>query len=622
MRRVTALLLALFTMPVSAITSSDFLFRTVGNDGGNGLELPYRIYVPAACAHRRCPLLVFLHGAGEQGSNNTAQLNNRANGAFQLPEAAEAIGEPMIMAAPQAPQWWSNDGPMGGVADMIDDIQGEFGFDPARLYVTGLSMGGGGTIGFLQRFDAAAAAAVPVCPAGVISSDIDRDRLAVMPTWFFHAGNDGTVTVGNSRTSVATLRAGGGDPIYTEFVSGGHGIWGQSYGIQRLVPWLLAQRWRAPMVATDPWLALTEPTPAPVLFTAAGSVPVAGSSGGPGVAVSRVDYQFGALSGMAAGTASFSAGPLNVPADAMTLLHVRATGSSFVAAYGGNTTFSRSVRVIHPVPANRLPNVALWLEPVAPVGRPLRLRALVDDDGQPLSTPTVSFQQIEGPVGDPLQVDPGNASLAWWTPSIPGLYRFRVRADDGAAVASAEAAVLVLADGAARPTQVAVNAGGGAYTSVEGIAFAADSGFIGGTATTLTTGLTTMIGSQDDVLHQSMRRGATVRHSVPVANGRHLVVLYLSEWRWFTQVSRAMDIRIQGETVLPAFDLYRWAGLRQAMRLGFVADVVDGVLEIEVARSTPTSGEARIDGFEILAVPAISDLIFSNGFDLSRQPAR
>lgn len=611
--RALPLLLALSAPPALAITASDFLFRTVGNDGGSGLALPYRIYVPTACAHRRCPLVVFLHGAGETGSNNTAQLNNSANGAFRIPEAAEALGMPVIMAAPQAPQWWSNEPPTGGIADMIDDIQREFGFDPARLYVTGLSMGGGGTIGFLQRYDAVAAAAAPICPAGVITSSFDRDRLASTPWWFFHAVNDGTVTVDNSRNSVATLRAGGGDPLYTEFASGNHGIWSQTYAIPRLTPWLLAQRWRAPMLATDPFVALSAPSAAAIHYTAATSLSLAGTTGTAGAGVTQVDWTFGAGQGTATGTASFSAGPLAVPAAATTVLRAQATGSSFVASFGGHTTFSRSVRVVQPPPANRAPRVALWIEPVAVVGRPLRLRALVDDDGQPLATPAIAMSQIEGPAGTPFQVDAGHPSLAWWTPAQPGLYRFRASAHDGAETAQADAAVLVLAEGATRPTLAAINAGGAAYTSVNGVAFAADAGFTGGTAETMT-GLTTLVGTEDDGLHRTMRRGATVRYAAPVGNGRHLLVLYLSEWRWFTQVARGIDLRLEGQPVLSGFDLYRWAGLRQGMRLGFVVEVSDGVLDIELARSTPTSGEARLDAFEVLALPALGDAIFANGF--------
>lgn len=613
MRKFLMLLLLSAATPAAALTAADFASRVTTPDGGNGLALPYRIHVPAACASRRCPLLLFLHGAGETGSNNTAQLNNRANGAFRLAEDAQALGQPVIMVAPQTPEWWSNESPTGGLADLLDDVQREFGFDPARLYVTGLSMGGGGTIGFLQRYDAVAAAAVPVCPAGVISSAIDRDRLWDTPTWFFHAVNDGTVTVDNSRTSVATLRAGGGDPLYTEFTSGDHWIWTETYAIARLMPWILAQRWRLPMVATSPRVNLTAPSNALRWYTNAATASLAGTVTAEALPT-VVDYVFGASSGTASGTTSFSAAALAIPANSTTPLRAQATGTSFISAYGGNTTFSRTVRVTHPVPANRAPRAALWLEPVARVGRPLRLRALVDDDAQPQAMPDIGFEVLESPVATSLEIDAVNPALAWFTPSQPGHYRFAVRVDDGASAITAQASVLVLSAGAPRPVIAAINAGGPAMATDDGQAFVADTGFTGGTATALTTGVTSLIGTQDDLLHHTTRRGNSFSYAVGVPNGRYLVVLHFSEWRWFTAVARGIDVAVEGVPMLAGFDLYRWAGVRQALRVGTVVTVNDGTLNLAVQKTSGATGEARLDAFEVLSL-APGDIILRDGFE-------
>ncbi len=614
MRAALTAVLLLATAPAWALTAADFASRTVTVDGGNGFALPYRINVPAACTNRRCPLLVFLHGAGETGSNNTAQLGNRANGAFKLAEDAATLGQPVIMAAPQTPEWWGNDNPTAGLADLIDDVQREFGFDPARLYVSGLSMGGGGTIGFLQRYDAVAAAAIPICPAGVISSTIDRDRLWNTPSWYFHAVNDGTVPVANSRTSVATLRAGGGDPLYTEFATGDHGIWTESYKVAKLAPWMLAQRWRLPMVATGPQVALSAPTTAQRWYTSAVNFTAAGTVTADALPTA-VAYTFGALTGAATGTTSFSTASLAIPANATTLLRLQATGTSYFAGYGGNTTFSRSVRVTHPAPANRAPRVALWLEPVARIGQPLRLRALVDDDEQPQAVAGVTFELIESPLATTIEVDAANAALAWFTPTRAGLYRFEVRANDGALTSTARASVLVLGAGVPRPAMHAVDSGGPALTLSTGQSFAADSGFTGGATEALTSGVTTLLGTQDDALYRTTRRGAAFSYAVNVPNGRYLVVLHLSEWRWFTAVARGIDVALEGTPLLAGFDLYRWAGLRQALRLGDVVTVSDGVLNLSVARSAGASGEARLDGFEILSL-APSDVISRDGFEL------
>ncbi|MEO8671621.1 MAG: malectin domain-containing carbohydrate-binding protein [Tahibacter sp.] len=607
-------LLGLLSAPASALTSSDFLIRTVSTDGGSGFALPYRIDVPAACASRRCPVMLFLHGAGETGTNNTAQLGNRANGAFTLAEAAATLGDPVIMVAPQAPEWWTNDGPMAGTADLLDDVQREFGFDPGRVYVTGLSMGGGGTIGFVQRFDAVAAAAIPVCPAAVISSTIDRDRLWTVPFWFFHAANDGTVTPDNSRTSVSTLRAGGGDPLFTEYASGDHFIWTQTYAIARLAPWMLAQRWRMPMQATGPRVELSAPSALAHWYTNAATLSIAGAVTPADALPGVVDYSFAALNGTATGTTSFSAGPLAIPAGATSVLRVQATGTSYVASLGGNSTFSRSVRVTNPIVANRVPKIALWAEPVAQLGRPQRLRALVDDDDQPQAIPTLSYQVLESPSAPSIQVDAADPALASWTPTQPGLYRFQLSANDGSGAVTTQSSVLVLGAGAPHPVVTAVNVGGGAFTGADGTAFNADAGFTGGTAETLT-GVTTIYATQDDVLYQTTRHGNSFSYAVAVPNGRYLITLHFAEWRWFTAVARGIDVQLEGIAALTGFDLYRWAGLRQALRVGFVTTVNDGVLNIALQKSAGASGEAVLSGFEILALGA-TDLIMRDGFQL------
>jgi hypothetical protein len=110
-----------------------------------------------------------------------------------------------------------------------------------------------------------------------------------------------------------------------------------------------------------------------------------------------------------------------------------------------------------------------------------------------------------------------------------------------------------------------------------------------------------------------MRRGAFT-YATPVANGRYLVALHFSEWRWFTQVARGMDVRIEGQTRLADFDLYRWAGLRQAMRMGFVVDVTDGALNLQFARSAGATTDPRVDAFEVLALPPGGD-VFRDGFE-------
>ena len=111
-----------------------------------------------------------------------------------------------------------------------------------------------------------------------------------------------------------------------------------------------------------------------------------------------------------------------------------------------------------------------------------------------------------------------------------------------------------------------------------------------------------------------MRRGNSFSYAVNVPNGRYLVVLHISEWRWFTAVARGIDVALEGQPMLAGFDLYRWAGVRQALRIGDVVTVSDGVLNLAVQKTSGATGEARLDAFEVLSLGA-SDVIMRNGFE-------
>jgi len=621
-RSLLSLLCLLPMTPVDAVVVGDFAARTVSVDGGSAIALPYRIYVPAACANRRCPLLVFYHGAGERGSNNTAQLNNSANGMFSVVNAAEAAGVPMIVVAPQCPSatpndWWSAAGPLTGSIDMLDDVQREFGFDPARVYVTGLSMGGAGALGLASDFDSIAAAVVPVAPAYNIGSVASHPQAARTPMWFFHAANDGTVLPVESRDGVAGLRAAGADPLYTEFATGAHGIFSQTYAVAKIAPWLIAQRWHLPQVAVDPAVVLGQPASGGTLYTDATTVPLSGSIVGADAMVSAVNYSFGPSTGMAVGNGPFNVPvPLAVPAAASTVLRAQATGNSYVAGFGGNTTFSRSVRVVTPIPTARPPRVVLWIEPVSRVNRALRVRALVEDDGLPAAS-TISFSQLEGPAVT-FEVDPADPRLAWWTPSVPGLYRLRATANDGSGAVHGDSAVLVLAAAAARPTVKAINAGGPALTTVDAgagtVAFEADNGFTGGSGEVTSTGFRGLYGTEDDLLYLSSRRGTGFSYALNVPNGRYLVVLHLANTVNFNSATRSLGVLIEGSRVLDDYDVYGHIGWRQAQRLGFVATVSDGVATIELARQAASGAQISLNGIELLSLPS-GDGVYANGFE-------
>jgi predicted peptidase len=224
------------------------------SDPTTGLELPYRLFVPAGCTPQTpCGLLLFLHGAGERGSNNQSQLKNDAL-AWTAPQAQ--AGHPTVVVYPQCPgemQWveapWTDGSyaltktpiskPMAAVTDLLASLQQELPIDATRLFVTGPSMGGFGTFDIIARNPGMFAGALPLCGGGDPSQG---PALRHLPIWIFHGDSDPAVPVRGSRQMVRALRDAGGTPNYTEVASGGHNMWNVAYQDLKVLRWLLAQK--------------------------------------------------------------------------------------------------------------------------------------------------------------------------------------------------------------------------------------------------------------------------------------------------------------------------------------------------------------------------------------------
>lgn len=218
-------------------------------------SLPGRLYVPPQAASGPRPLIVFLHGAGESGSNNSAQVNGNID--FLL-AAAKARGA--YLYAPQTAIGWSSSTVIDRVMSMVERASAEQNVDELRLYATGLSMGGGGTWNIINRHGDQFAAAAPIC-AVLPASGYSAANLAEVPTWAFHSKNDSTVPYTTTRSVIANMLATTGEaepayPVrptgnfvfqsntldlrYTEYPTGGHGIWDRVYVMPALYDWMFA----------------------------------------------------------------------------------------------------------------------------------------------------------------------------------------------------------------------------------------------------------------------------------------------------------------------------------------------------------------------------------------------
>lgn len=229
----------------------DFSLRSATNT----LLLPARLYVPPPAADvSPRPLILFLHGSGESGLDNLAQVNGNID--FLL---AEAKRRDAFLYAPQTNIGWAGSTILTRTMTMIDRAIADQQVDPNRIYVTGLSMGGGGVWNIITRYPDRFAAAVPICP--VTPSPFDPASLDGQSIWDFHARNDSTVSVNASRNVISGILAAASEPVpeypafgglfpnfqydnnlldlhYTEFRIGGHGIWSQVYRRQDMYDWM------------------------------------------------------------------------------------------------------------------------------------------------------------------------------------------------------------------------------------------------------------------------------------------------------------------------------------------------------------------------------------------------
>jgi len=197
------------------------------------LELGYLLYVPKDySADKAWPLVVFLHGAGERGSN-LEQL--KAHGLPKL--IAQGQDFEFIVVSPQCPtnKWWV--GLDSHVIALIDETMDRYNVDKNRVYLTGLSMGGYGTwsitAGYPERF----AAIAPICGGG---QPYLARNLKDVPVWAFHGAKDNVVPLQQSQQMVDAVNAAGGNAKLTVYPEAWHDSWTQTYANPELFKWLLS----------------------------------------------------------------------------------------------------------------------------------------------------------------------------------------------------------------------------------------------------------------------------------------------------------------------------------------------------------------------------------------------
>ena len=209
---------------------------------------------------KKYPVIVFLHGAGERGSDNELQLKWGGN---LFIDSVNRARFPAIVIFPQCPanETWArmkrinipNDS-LGGfrtpdtvatksmqlLLNFLDTLLHNGTIDKKRIYIGGLSLGGFGTFDALQRRPDLFAAAFPICGGGD-PQFVKRYRKKI-PIWVFHGDADKTVPVSNSRIMVDALKKAKANVKYTEYPGVEHDSWINAFAEPDLLPWLFEQK--------------------------------------------------------------------------------------------------------------------------------------------------------------------------------------------------------------------------------------------------------------------------------------------------------------------------------------------------------------------------------------------
>lgn len=207
-----------------------------------GEKLPYRLLLPQNHDPAKAyPLVVYLHGSGDRGTDNKGQLSSA--GVFV--DAVNRKKYPCYVVAPQCPgdkvlRFWNETVGSGLVLGVMQEVEKNHRIDAGRIYLMGISDGGWGGWALLNMYPNKFAAAVPICGRG---TPAQAPRFAAVPIWVFHGEND---HVQWAREMVAALKNAGGAPKYTEYKNAGHNIWGRVFNERPLFEWLFAQKIASP----------------------------------------------------------------------------------------------------------------------------------------------------------------------------------------------------------------------------------------------------------------------------------------------------------------------------------------------------------------------------------------
>lgn len=227
-----------FGMPANKIEAICEVEKFTFTDSLTSTTLPYRLILPENYDNtKKYPVILYLHGMGENGTDNHAQLKY----IHLMYSTAGDMLKDAILVAPQNNSGWfiGTNNTVGVAKRLLDSIIEKYNCDTDRIYVMGMSMGGHGTWNMLESYPDFFAAAIPICGWG--NSKLG-EKLKEIPIWIYHGTADTTINISQSENIYnSIIKAGGNKVKFTRLEGVQHDSWSSAFDNRELFCWLFAQ---------------------------------------------------------------------------------------------------------------------------------------------------------------------------------------------------------------------------------------------------------------------------------------------------------------------------------------------------------------------------------------------
>ena len=228
-KRTRFIVLGIFIVAISLNS-----FSQVQKPDTVNVAIRYLVYTPLGYNLSdtvQWPLVVFLHGSGERGTDIEKV---KVHGPPKMVEQGQQFEFILISPQCEPNERWKP----GLIAELIEEVASYYRVDRTRIYLTGLSMGGTGTWETAMRYPELFAAIAPICGGG---DPAMIQSLAKIPVWNFHGAKDPVVSLSRSDEMVEALRIIGGDVKYTIYPDATHDSWTETYNNPDLFRWMLSK---------------------------------------------------------------------------------------------------------------------------------------------------------------------------------------------------------------------------------------------------------------------------------------------------------------------------------------------------------------------------------------------